>query len=1396
MSKDSSSYSASSSNTSTARLESESGKYLSDSESSIESSTETSRSASQSSKSRNDPHNKRRRVITNTTPELVFNNASSSFNADLVDTPTSQEIEYTPTPTSTTARQLKFDTSVVTPSPAPNGRNVCRKPIECSSLTESIQSDLIKLKTSSDIDQLTFILKNMADLPRLLRDDTLSQFTFTNGLSRTRTMKSSRVNFRLPNGLFLYKDSRRLSCARLHYFKNTWMFDVHAHNMRFAVYALLLNLPASGKLENNFMTKDSHGRIIDCMNNSIVQVLDDGETDQDEKGALSHLPKFYQKLTTKSKKEPGQIRIEPSHRETTLNASTLIGYCERLQDNLSQDDTLDSLYVVVTSCDLKNQTKAGQRKQTTMDRINMQMHTGYNQSTEYIRKSFSYFFEEENDIHGYFDFAFNTFCEPASNKGESYIMMTKMNQVKLDRPTYKSAEEKWREKQREYIYWFSKEFVKNFEDQQFNVAQDAIKTGVTQYFLENHHFCEESNRYWNSLREEDVLFFTSFIENIRIISTAWDDVPANQVLNDTDLVTNLMRRHGFDIDDELTDRGNLYLSLLAYVEELVSNQKMTFMRDIAESLGTPEYLKSVDEYWERILELEIYVEDEVNEPHTLISEYGDGETCEQYVSMKKKGSQYPLFFTTEYGNYHTGNPVVHLQENSDNYQTLGFNSANDKTMHTPFTICRESSASGFQLYTSPLKLASGQFDLSGWENLHLLPLYLHALLSEVALFPAHCKDFTQNMMEIKKLIDLIQGSFCKEIQLRQLYVRAEFMLILEKENVEKIPDIPFGKIVDVVKKQHLINFLDNKISTFVHPLNAVLETYQRAFLEHKNLQVTLSPEAKTACVLYACIIANEYSNIFGSKHAYKSIMNEIREAGHVHIPEQYLTDLSQGEKAVLKIGRGVKPTLLQFNHTRDENQLVVRHHINKYKYIDNFTTANKSHIISAFGRHIDRPISYTEYVTMATRALHKYSGRETHGYYNKIDYGKLRELGESERARLIKEMFYLVADCYRGDWREYLFARHNTMFRERKIVAPLDYTTKKLFPSTVNEYKRFINLRGNRHHMLSCPYTKESETSQVTQILTSQDLIKNCFLCTDPEMQDNGRRGWSRLTSRKLLLHILEHIRRIDIEIVKGRKIDTWLTECMIMHDRDEADTSPSIFWKTTPSKLFCNPNGLALAASNTLHLSENIFTTVKAESTHHVAQSSCRTSRSWKDTFSRSNCTFDYVKKTIGGHQINLALFLSEYHKEKCGQIPRYSEGMLETELRMKHIFPSPEKYTEYQNNIYKKLKRLKKSADGISNLKAAIENYNQGNRDTSEVTFIKILRKVVRTEASDHFAEITDAVFLGLTQTSGLFLTHLYRNHRIWLERAQKDNVPDKSWCVRESALETLRSVDENET
>ena len=39
----------------------------------------------------------------------------------------------------------------------------------------------------------------------------------------------------------------------------------------------------------------------------------------------------------------------------------------------------------------------------------------------------------------------------------------------------------------------------------------------------------------------------------------------------------------------------------------------------------------------------------------------------QFITMKANGTQYLLFFATEYGNSHTRNPVMHLAENSDNY---------------------------------------------------------------------------------------------------------------------------------------------------------------------------------------------------------------------------------------------------------------------------------------------------------------------------------------------------------------------------------------------------------------------------------------------------------------------------------------------------------------------------------------------------------------------------------------------------------------------------------------------------------------------------------------------------------------------------------------------------------
>ena len=288
---------------------------------------------------------------------------------------------------------------------------------------------------------------------------------------------------------------------------------------------------------------------------------------------------------------------------------------------------------------------------------------------------------------------------------------------------------------------------------------------------------------------------------------------------------------------------------------------------------------------------------------------------------------------------------------------------------------------------------------------------------------------------MKKLIDLVEKSHCQELQLCKIYVRAEFMVILQRDIVEDIHEIPFCDILDVAKKDDLIKFMKEKIIFFVQPLHVLLDKYQRVQVARQSLKVCMSPEAKTLYVLCESIICNGFSNVYGSKHAHKGIMNEIREAGHVDIPNKYLTRLYHHEEEKLQITQGVIPSLLQFNSTCARNQSVVRYRPNKGKYIENFTMASKSHILSAYGRYINRPINYIQYTSKVTELLHKYSGNNTHGYYESIKYNKLRKMKESKQALLIKDMFLLAAACYRGDWQDFIFTRYYKLVREIRLEA-------------------------------------------------------------------------------------------------------------------------------------------------------------------------------------------------------------------------------------------------------------------------------------------------------------------------------------------------------------------------
>ena len=139
------------------------------------------------------------------------------------------------------------------------------------------------------------------------------------------------------------------------------------------------------------------------------------------------------------------------------------------------------------------------------------MRSNYKSANDNICKSFPHFFKSETNIQGFSDFTFSFRCKSPIN-GEKYVTLTKMKEIKLIKPHFKSMCEQLRDQQLDKIFKFALSFIN--QSKSGKNTNEHCYLSVSELMLSDNVSLAETRSFWREKLMQDQLMFALFTGNI------------------------------------------------------------------------------------------------------------------------------------------------------------------------------------------------------------------------------------------------------------------------------------------------------------------------------------------------------------------------------------------------------------------------------------------------------------------------------------------------------------------------------------------------------------------------------------------------------------------------------------------------------------------------------------------------------------------------------------------------------------------------------------------------------------------------------------------------------------------------------------------------------------------
>ena len=1234
-------------------------------------------------------------------------------------------------------------------------------PIEGMSRLIDVEKDLTVF-TSNDIDQLTFFSKSLEDFAELAQtSDSMSFFTFKSEMCRVHTMTSSRLNFTLPGNSFVYYQNRKRVTLPVHALTNVRLFDCTIHNITFRIFMIFCRVNPGRKINTNYVTNVVYGNVIQDLNDALSWTLSrilDEPPDADTE-PLENMPRFHSKNPVQTESHTGTSRVTHGYKETRLSPAACKEFLSQLTSKLKDTTRYPLVEFVMSSCDLKNTIKEsgttlrhnesgvpGISQRSVTSDLNSCLKLGHASQLATLRKMFRLLFESRS-IKCYYDYAVNV--SASSSDGTRYTILNKMEPIRDSQisPVFtpKDVEN----------FQVESEHPPEWHDlcaQRMNIVHIITRL---QYHAPGHDQLAEidfgsalrdqnmSTSYdtaWACLNEKDDAMATlrnNFWKNVKTCAISigyepniWEgyDVEAER----TSLGRAFTQRHGYLRWQNTLNAGSSIL--IAYIHNITTNNAVCidtgmvdhikiFSDSILSVLSNETFLEVMNKFLMMVCRLDVKpsptidnLDDEpllITQPDAMDDESplitqpdptvipNDVEEEESYTvyetepkPSKSRGTKYPKFFMTEFGNFHTGNPVIDTFQDDEiiDGQWLNFELGHPK----------QDKPLGFQLYLSPLKNIAGKFEYRQWSHLHALPIYLLSMLHETGILPSHKSTMIRNMCEMRTLTEYLTEEYCKELSLRKLSTRVEFMMCLHNTEVgtdgcyEFAPDMKFDEILHTIEHKKLCSYMRKQLNTFVAPLHKLLGEMQRYNDGPVIPLLQIPASCKTAYFVLAEVLAREFSDDRASRISLMRASAAIEEKGYVHIPESLGINISSTVKDQTLLEYGVKPSIISFQNVSELSTVVLCGRFDHTRYVPTFLEDNKNKLLETLRNEVHRPITYVHATTMVLSILQHYAGAgegstKIYSYFDDVEYKKLGKLNPEKMKEMTYKLFLVVARVYREDWRELLFCHHNKLGKK-------NMSAKEYFPGTITELQVFLGLESNCNCKLNCPYLTKNYGSHpklVSEITTAEDMIAMAFNTIDPEQCTTTNKSWQGLTSRRLAMYVMMHLNRIiatlhsegaNVPPLDLATINSLLWKAMLTQGRHKNDKSPSIIWRTKPSRMGHYKDGVAIVIKYDTRSHAMLPTRkVSCEEGKNDINPTCHSQKKKVGRVNHKKCSvLEHLLGFTSPYRMQYQFFLLSHYRLNMGNDPwpTQDDCLLGTTLRARHFYPE-KKVTRWQRII-----------------------------------------------------------------------------------------------------------------
>ena len=475
-------------------------------------------------------------------------------------------------------------------------------------------------------------------------------------------------------------------------------------------------------------------------------------------------------------------RVHRAVRTTRFKAPLAIKYFSSVMKIFSEGESnkqYKTAKFVMTACDLKHQIASQMipiQGARNIDRdLNEAITSGASTMKARITELFPYYKNTDADMHLYFDYGISFKCTSAFN--QRLTLLTKMDEIKNaiinsdkktqtiiafaddagteilleDETSMESAE-----KRRSILltaYMCVRTILKDVHTlhSDTSISISGFNFGPTLHHSLNSSslFLASCKQFWctDALEEGNQATSTFWFHFLtltgRTIPDSGTDIDSNTRFH---LAEYWHKAMAYTCQELSADPSTWWRLPIIFLELLLTCSTVRIDEDLDTSLKSfmsntfsvsshEAFLKSMNVFWNQIYRCRITIrrhsshqthDEMVTEMsgniHTNVEEGEPPITFDQfYVEKSAKpnsGSCYSLFFLNEYGNFHTGNPVIKCSD-------WGLSVESKKSIPVELQHpTHHAGALGFQFYTSLIKAAIVRHNFNEWNLLPSLPVYI------------------------------------------------------------------------------------------------------------------------------------------------------------------------------------------------------------------------------------------------------------------------------------------------------------------------------------------------------------------------------------------------------------------------------------------------------------------------------------------------------------------------------------------------------------------------------------------------------------------------------------------------------------------------------------------------